>query len=106
MDFKRHVSHREHVRLRRLGTQSPCNSGILHPPDHPRIVKYWSVNFAGGSRERLQTWQRERIGGREVEREGGEEGWRKFRMRVENLNKQMVRARFKNDLISRGRVKG
>jgi len=26
-------------------------------------------------------------------------------MRVENLNKQMVRARFKNDLISRGKVK-
>lgn len=40
-----------------------------------------------------------------MEREMEEKGWRKFRMRVENLNKQMVRARFKNDLISRGKVK-
>lgn len=70
---------------------------VLHPPIHPpagvHTVKYWLVNCAGRSRRRKAR----------VVVERRKRGRRKFHVRVGNLNKQTVRARFKNGLVSRKR---
>lgn len=93
-----------YVDLARHGRQSPCNSGGVastHLPVHTGVhtVKYWLVNCALVGRAKLAKKK-----GRAVVRGG--KGRRKFHVRVGNLNKQTVRARFKNDLVSRKRNGG